>query len=122
MNPLGGAKEKTQDVLDGQQQQQPSSNDNLNCSRYGPFGGHISSNRFSLNLNSLNKTSIQSQSYQSAASTGATRKRDFFVPVSRQKTGEDDQDVVAPPPPGFVDDTDQYYIPEDQAEDDRNSG
>ncbi len=117
MNPLGGAKEKSQDVLDGEHQQ-PSSNDNLNCASYG---GLNSSNRFSLNLNSLNKTSIQS-SYQSAALTGATQKRDFTVPMFRQKKGEDDQIVVAPPPPGFVDDTDQYYMPEDQAEDDRNSG
>jgi hypothetical protein len=37
------------------------------------------------------------------------------VPISQA-------DVVAPPPPGFVDDTDQYYLPDDQGEDDRNSG
>ena len=34
--------------------------------------------------------------------------------------GEDCQ-IVAPPPPGFVDDTNQYYQ-EDQGEDDRGSG
>jgi hypothetical protein len=121
LNPLGGAKEKSHDVLDvQQQQQQPSSNDNLNYNSYGSFGDqNSSSNRFSLNLNSLNKTSIHSQSYQSAASTGATQKRDFAVPMSCRKKCEDD---VAPPPPGFVDDTDQYYMPEEQAEDDRHSG
>ena len=106
MDPFGVVKDQVQQDI--QDQQQASQNGNLN------FNG----NRFSLNLNSLSSASVQSHPYQTGA-TGATRKRDFFVPINQINQADD---VVAPPPPGFVDDTDQYYLPDDQGEDDRNSG
>ena len=67
--------------------------------------------RFSLNLNSLSSTSIPSSSYHNSD------RKDGLAPIGHDA---DEVVVVAPPPPGFVDDTDQYYLPDE--DEDKNSG